>query len=106
MLFLACKFHFEVSFEVVFKFVGVDRLLVAVVDILLVAMADKLEFDILVVDRLAAASLADKFLWKHPSNPLDLIWAVVVAVEMAAAKVVLVVAKFATVESVQLVADQ
>ncbi|KAG9284452.1 hypothetical protein G9A89_014056 [Geosiphon pyriformis] len=47
-----------VSLITVFEFVGVNRLLVAVVNILLVAMVDKLEFDILVVDRLAAALLA------------------------------------------------
>ncbi|KAG9296422.1 hypothetical protein G9A89_015014 [Geosiphon pyriformis] len=53
-------FHWVVSFGVVFGSVGVDKLFVAVVDILLVAVANKLEVDILKTDRLMTASLVGK----------------------------------------------
>ncbi|KAG9303994.1 hypothetical protein G9A89_005904 [Geosiphon pyriformis] len=54
------EFCWVVSFGVVFGFVGVDRLFVAAVNILLVAVANKLEVDILETDRLMTASLVDK----------------------------------------------
>ncbi|KAG9290362.1 hypothetical protein G9A89_007093 [Geosiphon pyriformis] len=61
-------FHVELSFGMVFEWFEVDKLLVtavdilwmAVVDILLMAVVDKLGSDILVLDKLAAASLAGK----------------------------------------------
>ncbi|KAG9287704.1 hypothetical protein G9A89_004107 [Geosiphon pyriformis] len=49
-----------VSFGAVFGSIGVDRLFVAVVDILLVAAADKLEVDILETDRLMTVLLVGK----------------------------------------------
>ncbi|KAG9287815.1 hypothetical protein G9A89_017410 [Geosiphon pyriformis] len=54
---------FEWSFGVVFELVvGTDKLFGAVADKLPVAAVDKLEVDILVVDRLVAASLASNWL--------------------------------------------
>ncbi|KAG9286873.1 hypothetical protein G9A89_012423 [Geosiphon pyriformis] len=54
-------FHWVVCFGVVFRFVGVDRLFVtAVVDKLLVAAVDRLELDILEIDRLMTALLVGK----------------------------------------------
>ncbi|KAG9286684.1 hypothetical protein G9A89_012234 [Geosiphon pyriformis] len=53
-------FRYVVSFGAVFESVGVDKLFVAVVDILLVAAADKLEVDILETDRLMTPSLVSK----------------------------------------------
>ncbi|KAG9296147.1 hypothetical protein G9A89_014739 [Geosiphon pyriformis] len=51
-------FHWVISFGAVFEFVGVNRLLVAVVvDKLLVAVVDKFELDISEIDKLIAASL-------------------------------------------------
>ncbi|KAG9289677.1 hypothetical protein G9A89_014412 [Geosiphon pyriformis] len=53
---------FEWSFGVVFKLVvGADKLFGTTADKLLVAVVDKLKIDILVVDRLVAASLAGKW---------------------------------------------
>ncbi|KAG9286955.1 hypothetical protein G9A89_001193 [Geosiphon pyriformis] len=57
---------FEWSFGVVFELVvGANKLFGAAADKLLVAVVDKLEVDILVVDKLVAASLADKCCGKH-----------------------------------------
>ncbi|KAG9306853.1 hypothetical protein G9A89_005754 [Geosiphon pyriformis] len=53
-------FRWVVSFGAVFGSVGVDRLFVAVVNILLVAAADKSEVDILGTDSLMTVSLVDK----------------------------------------------
>ncbi|KAG9304734.1 hypothetical protein G9A89_003908 [Geosiphon pyriformis] len=53
---------FEWSFGVVFELVvGADKLFGAVADKLLVVAVDKLEVNILAVDRLVAASLASKW---------------------------------------------
>ncbi|KAG9287354.1 hypothetical protein G9A89_023725 [Geosiphon pyriformis] len=51
---------FELGLVVMFEVVKVDNLLVAVVNIVLVAVFDKLEIDIQVFDKLAAALLASK----------------------------------------------
>ncbi|KAG9297715.1 hypothetical protein G9A89_011230 [Geosiphon pyriformis] len=65
VLFSAFGFHFETSFVAVFEFVvGIDKLLEIVADKLLVTVVDRLqvfnrlEFDILVVDRFVTVSLA------------------------------------------------
>ncbi|KAG9284454.1 hypothetical protein G9A89_014058 [Geosiphon pyriformis] len=52
---------FELGLVVMFEVAGVDKLLVAVVDILLMTAVDKLEIDIPVFDKLAAVSLAGNF---------------------------------------------
>ncbi|KAG9286236.1 hypothetical protein G9A89_014222 [Geosiphon pyriformis] len=60
-LFLVFGFHWVVSFGVVFGFVGVDRLFVAVVvDKLLVAAVDRLELNTPKTDRLMIVLLVDK----------------------------------------------
>ncbi|KAG9285292.1 hypothetical protein G9A89_001426 [Geosiphon pyriformis] len=74
---VSSEFYVEISFGAVFEWFEVDRLLVAVVDILrmavvdillmavvdilLVAVVDKLGSDILMLNKLAAASLVGKF---------------------------------------------
>ncbi|KAG9284851.1 hypothetical protein G9A89_003774 [Geosiphon pyriformis] len=68
MSFSVFRFHVEVSFGAVFEWFEVDRLLVtgvdilwmAAVNILLVVAVDKLGSNILVLDKLAVVSLADK----------------------------------------------